>query len=839
MNRTPESAPGPRARSRALLAGFLSSQKGWLIAAAACLVLAAAVHPWDRPISNALHDHPALTGERGEEFHRLFQVFGKGEVLVALALGLGLLGLRRRALEILAALLLMGALVTPVKAIVHRERPDRGDSLSFPSGDAAAAACAAVPLVARVPLAIPGAGAVVGMVGFTRVIYGRHYPSDVLASFGFGLLAGAVARELGRRVRLRVRRRHFAPAAALAIAAMFTFAAFAGHRGVELVRLARWYVPALALALAARHIRLGLRWGAGRALLRRLAAGWKPALAVAAAVLGLYLLVAARSTLWDRDEPRFARAAVEMVQSGDYLVPTFNGGLRPDKPALIYWLMSVPVRLFGPGELACRLPAVLGTVAACLLTWWLGRRLFGGPSGLLAMGALAATPLLLVSGAAATTDAVLLAFILGALALFAPALAGALGWGRAAFIGLALGGALLTKGPVGLALPLLAVGATLLAARRELASAGRRYVAPLVAAAALGAGLFLLWAVPANAATGGEFLRRGLGHHVFARMGKALEGHGGDYLAYLAYLPYYLLVVAGGFFPWVLFLPGALSALVGGRLVEPRARALLLAWMATTFAVMTLVATKLPHYLLPIWPALALVVAGVLVRRAEGALAERDERWLRRGMWVFLPVGITLGLGLLVAPWFLPVAKVRGVFCALGLLILVLVALVRREQRAGRWGGAAAVMLAGMVILQAYAGLAALPAVERFKLAPRLAAAIRARAGPEVPLATCQFAEPSLVFYARRPMETLDPDQVAGWAGRPGPGVLVIPREVLASVEDEFGPLELAELGSASGINYSNGDLLDLVVLGRPGVAGGEPVPEPTPVIRANQRRRE
>ena len=82
-----------------------------------------------------------------------------------------------------------------------------------------------------------------------------------------------------------------------------------------------------------------------------------PPWAIAAVLLGILALASwltTRSTLWDRDEPRFAQAAVEMVQSGQLLFPTFNGELRPDKPILIYWLMAIPVSLFGVSEWAVR-----------------------------------------------------------------------------------------------------------------------------------------------------------------------------------------------------------------------------------------------------------------------------------------------------------------------------------------------------------------------------------------------------------------------------------------------------------------------------------------------------
>ncbi len=868
----------------------LKGRRLWLLAAAGCLVGALLIRPWDRPLSEAATAHPALgASPLLREFLLLFRLLGKTEVLLALAMVFGLLGFRRRAVEMVLALAISGALVLPLKAFVPAERPEGGAQGSFPSGDAASVAAVAAPLAARVPMAAPAAAAALGLVGFSRVIYGRHYPSEVLAGIGLGLLACAAAGPLSRRLLRRFRlgrARRFAILAGIALPASLIVGAIASG-GSDAVRLACFYGPALALPVALRHIRLARRLrGGSPSRTASLWTGRHGAIAIAAAVIILYALVASGSTLWDRDEPRFARATVEMIESGDYLVPTFNGRLRPDKPILIYWLMALPVRLLGPTELAFRLPALLAAAGACLLTWWLGRRLFGtetasrspetadarrctriptgrnddaipmpsfadpigvhrrssaapsssslsppdcrlAPSaalcdaradrtGLLAMAALATTPLLMVSGTAATTDAVLLAFILAALALFVPALEGGLGWGRAALIGLALGGALLTKGPVGLAVPLLAVAATLFMLRRT-PGAKRSRVAPLAAASALSLGLFFLWALPANAATSGEFVRQGLGHHVLERMSRPLESHGG---ATLAWLPYYLPVVVAGFFPWVLLLPGALSALLGGRLLEPRARALLIGWMVTTFALMTLVRTKLPHYVLPMWPAMALVVAGVLQRRGEGALSAADERWLGRGIWLFMPFGLALGIACLVAPWLLDIPKARGALWGLGLLVLVMTFAVRREHRSGRHGTAAAAMLVGMVLLQLHAALVALPAMERFKLSPEAAAAVRERTPPGAAFAACKYCEPSLVFYAGRRMETVSSKSgsLSEWAARPEPGVLVVPRETLSAAGASPESLGLSTLRSERGFNLSNGRSMELLVLERPAV---------------------
>src|ERR1700726_2000307 len=254
--------------------------------------------------------------------------------------------------------------------------------------------------------------------------------------------------------------------------------------------------------------------------------GWGAALALAGAIFASLLALASRTTLWDRDEPRFAQATVEMIASGDYLVPTFNGSLRADKPILAYWWMALPMRLLGPSALAARLGSAAAMAIVALLTFAAARRLLPAGAGTWAMAVLAATPLAVVEGQAATADALLLAAGTGALACFAAALTGD---GRRLWpwlgLGLALGLAQLAKGPVGLAVPGLGIATTLAIlgrrARQEEETApgpGEAEVVPVgryamraALAALLGVAIFCAWGVPANLATGGELARGGIG----------------------------------------------------------------------------------------------------------------------------------------------------------------------------------------------------------------------------------------------------------------------------------------------------------------------------------------
>ena len=115
--------------------------------------------------------------------------------------------------------------------------------------------------------------------------------------------------------------------------------------------------------------------------------------------------------LWDRDEPRNAGCAIEMMEAQDWVVPRFNDELRTHKPALLYWLMIAAYSFLGVSEFSARFfSAVLGTLTV-LLTYDMGRRLFDRATGLWAGICLATTLMFTVAARAATPDAPLIFFV--------------------------------------------------------------------------------------------------------------------------------------------------------------------------------------------------------------------------------------------------------------------------------------------------------------------------------------------------------------------------------------------------------------------------------------------
>ena len=524
-----------------------------------------------------------------------------------------------------------------------------------------------------------------------------------------------------------------------------------------------------------------------------------------AGFLALAIFAATRTTLWDRDEARFGEAAGEMAASGNFLYPTFNGALRADKPILPYWVMAAAIRLFGRSAIAVRAGACLAAAAAAAATAATARRLLPAGSGFWAAAILVSSPLFLLEACAATADAMLLAGVAAAMLGFTRLVQGERG---AALFGGGTAAAALAKGPVGFLLPALGAAAALAIAGPALA--GRRRIAALSAAALAGALLlFAVWFIPADAATGGRYLAEGLGRHVVGRVLRPMEGHGGRFLVSL---PYYLPVVLFGFSPGLLFLPAAASAAAGGRIAGASGRAILLGWSVPAFLFFSVAATKLPHYLLPVFPALAIAVAGTLAADRAGTLSARDRLWLRRGAALMAAVAAAEAAALVGLSIRFPAFAVAGI--ALAAVVAVASAGAWRAFRAARIRSAAAILTAGAAAAALLVAAAILPALERTKPVPRVVGRIR-EVAPSAPAATYAFEEPSLDFLlARPPVERLrDPADVARWARRPGPGLLVTTRDALRRLG---APPPLVEIASAHGWNVARGAAVEVVALVRP-----------------------
>lgn len=181
--------------------------------------------------------------------------------------------------------------------------------------------------------------------------------------------------------------------------------------------------------------------------------------------------------LWDEDEPRNATCAREMLERGDLIVPTFNGELRTAKPVFLYWLVISAYSVFGVNEFSARFWSALLATGTVLLTARMGRKLYSRRVGLWSGLLLASALMFVVAARACTPDSVLIFFVTTAMSVvgieFAKSQSGTVSSPSleaprrpslfsAIIFYLALGGAVLAKGPVGIVLPAAILGTFLL-----------------------------------------------------------------------------------------------------------------------------------------------------------------------------------------------------------------------------------------------------------------------------------------------------------------------------------------------------------------------------------------
>lgn len=356
--------------------------------------------------------------------------------------------------------------------------------------------------------------------------------------------------------------------------------------------------------------------------------------------------------LTDRDEGEYAATVGEMVRSGDYLVPTLNGRNYLEKPILVFWAIAGAQAVFGPGELAARLPSALPALAVILLVGALAWRYGGLALGVLAAAACAFTPLFVLVGRASLTDMLLTLWTTGALAAFFVAVeeqepGRRRWWYLAAWAALGLG--FLTKGPVA---PAVVLPTALIYALCQ------RRLWPVLKTAQIHWGLLIFlvinlpWYGLVFLRLGGEFWDAFFVAQNLRRFSEVLLGHGGGFLLYPP------VMLLGGF-PFVAVALPELGRALGrnpttARAQDPLARLRLLAAIAAlvVLVVFSLAATKQINYILPAFPFLALLAGCYLLGLWQGQAGGR----LARGVfWGALGVsGGLMTVAVLALPAGLP-----------------------------------------------------------------------------------------------------------------------------------------------------------------------------------------
>lgn len=481
--------------------------------------------------------------------------------------------------------------------------------------------------------------------------------------------------------------------------------------------------------------------------------------------LALQLPGAAVLPLMDRDEPRFARATVEMMERDTWLVPYFNGDYRFDKPPLTYWWMRLHYLAGGINELTARLHSVLAAWLSALVILSLGHRLLDERTGLLAAVIWLTCLQVLVHGRLCVADMPMILFVTLAMRALAELLglapSQAEGKTDARWFGwfyLALGAGFLAKGPIALLAPALALALFRWWRRAPLPWRALRPLSGLLLALLPVAA----WGIPALIETRGLFWKIGMGEHVVKRGAEVLNGR--------AFIPgYYFLTFFLSFYPWSGFLIPVWRHL---RAERTPVLLFLAAWLAAPLLIFSCYATQLPHYILPGFPAAALLTAACLERHPSA----RHGGWLL-ALALLLP-GLALGLGSRLIATADVAALLRGaavLLVVLGACGLALPALLRARRPLPALGFPAlalgfAVVFMTSLLRQQNATLGCLRPLEETS-AP-------ASGLPPLSAQTAclgwDYTEPSLVFYSGRTWTfTGKPDKAASFLRR-HPDALVV-----------------------------------------------------------------
>lgn len=486
---------------------------------------------------------------------------------------------------------------------------------------------------------------------------------------------------------------------------------------------------------------------------------------VVLAAVTILLLGSVRAPLVDPDEARFARTSVEMLRSGDPVVPTFEGEPRLVKPPLLHWLQTVLFRTLGVHPWLARVPALLSTLGSLLLVAWVARRRFGNEGAAWAAAVFLTSPLVLVTGKIGTLDAFLAVHVFAALALdmAEPDEAGRY---RGTAVGALLGLAFLAKGPVGIVLPLLAMLAGRTASGRTVVPKIRPAGSALLAMAAV----VLPWGLAFVQRVGIQGVTSTLQQEA---MNRYIEG-----TAHVEAPWYYGVVLAFGFLPWVTPLALAMVRVVGNRR-SPAARTALYAAAALLVGIgfLSLGKGKLPNYLLPLAPLVALLVTWELGKEIE----RRHESMLGSVLLTFTLAGTTLFLGAAAAlprlSDYAGIALAGAVVYGLA-VVAACVGLLARNPR--RVYGAAAVG-AGLFLLVASA--TAFPQLAEERSCRRLIAEVP-ELDSERPVVRVDVRAPSLTFYLDRAPEFIPLAAVPARVARGDRPLLVVAEADRYIVED-------------------------------------------------------
>ena len=375
----------------------------------------------------------------------------------------------------------------------------------------------------------------------------------------------------------------------------------------------------------------------------------------------LYFFQLNRMALTDPDETFYAQTAKEMVQKGEWLTPTLYGKPQFEKPILFYWLVEISYKIFGINEFGSRFPSAVFGFLGIVGIYLLGRSLFNNRAGILSAVVLATSIEYIALSVACVTDMVLFVFMLfGALFFF---------YGQAKnksyfyiLSSAAFALATLTKGPVGLVLPVFIIALHLLITRDL--SVFRKW-STLLLSAVVFAVVALPWYIIMYKLYAKDFIDAFFGFHNVTRFFVPEHKTGSQFY-------YNIPVILGGFVPWTAFLPLGFWHIF--RIKEKKQSIFILLWFFIIFIFFSISSTKLPTYIFPCFVSLALIIGKLW----DDFLNKAQNTALKTGMplsYYFLFTAVVLSMVAAYIfikkdyPDIVPAAFITGIFLLFGVAI--------------------------------------------------------------------------------------------------------------------------------------------------------------------------
>lgn len=499
-------------------------------------------------------------------------------------------------------------------------------------------------------------------------------------------------------------------------------------------------------------------------------------------------------SLTDRDEGWYAQVSREMLVSGDWGIPTYRGTPWLAKPPLLYWCTATSFAVFGMHAWAGRLVSVLAMTGAVQVLASLTATMYGRRAALIAALGFVTAGLPAIIGKMLLTDALLLLCCLVAIrALWQIATASG-GWLSCAAFWTAVGLGVLAKGPAVLVF-VGAFGLALLVRQDTRAWFGKPAFWLLLP---LGMLIAAPWYVYAAHEVGETFVQQLIGYEMVGRIATAPHGHTGP-------PGYYVLLSLAGWLPWTALVPGAVFE-AWGRRRHDRHAATLLIWCGVPWLVLELIASKLPHYILPCYVPLAILLG----RMWDTGLDQPVTRGQHVVLAIWAAVAFFLGESLVVlGVWHSPASWAVALIGA-GLVLSVGFAIAGVAAVRLRLRTAWAVGVATTVVFHAAVGFGVLPQLERHRLSRRVAEQVNAWNGdaPRVRVlagSEASFTEPSMYFYMRPSAEEVDVDSVRAVLDSAKPGDIVIATQADLEAAGITPWVEDPDWQAIDGFNYVKG----------------------------------